>query len=191
MSETYARLIPVLDAVGRLPAALTLPFALPLYLAGRRHLDRSNAYRAYFYLDAALRLSGDRMLAARFAFIRAIVEVGQLDDALVFKRWVDRSIDRQAWINAESRKYLRCYLNGLLPLHWHAIRQEPGEAVDPFSIDFSSVYRRFTVALQINPKLFERFDPGAKVVGRDRNGIPVVLRRRAGGGVPGVQLLGR
>ena len=191
MSEAYARLIPVLDAVGRLPAALTVPFAVPLYLAGRHNLKRGRAYEAYFYLDAALRVSANRMLAARLDLVRVLVELGQLDDALSLKRWVDRSTDRQRWINAESRKYLRCYLNGLLPLHWHAIRQEPGEAINPFSIDFRSVTRRFTVALEINPKLYEQFDPSAKVAGRDRNGIPTVLRGQAGGRVPGVELLGR
>jgi hypothetical protein len=190
MSETYTRLIPVLDAVGRLPAALTLPFAVPLYVAGRRYLKHGRAYEAFFFIDAALRTSGHRMLAARLDFVRVLVEVGQLDDALAMKRWVDRSIDKQAWISAESKKYLRCYLNGLLPLHWHSIRQQPGEAVDPFSIDFRGVSHLFTVTLEINPKLFERFDPCTKVAGRDRNGIPIIVHRRTGG-VPGVQLLSR
>jgi hypothetical protein len=185
MSDTYARLRPLLDVVGKLPRLLTGPVALVLYCLGRGELTAGRPYEALWLLDASYRVSGNRLLIAPFRQIEALVEVGQLDDALELKRWADRAVDRTTMFNDATRKYLHCFLNGLLPLHWHQIRQLPGEAVDPLSIDYKRVPTVFSGAMEINPALVARFVPET-AVHSDVNGIPVLFRPGRDGRAPSV-----
>jgi hypothetical protein len=189
MANTYTLLSPVLDVVGMLPRLLTVPVAGALYYLGKRELANGRPYEAFFLLDASYRVSGNRLLLAQFAQIANLVELGQLDDALELKRWADGAVDRSPLFNDAARRYMRCYLNGLLPLHWHEIRQQPGEAVDPLSIDFKSVPAMISLTLKLNPKLVARFAPGM-TIGSDANGVPVLFRARRDGGVPSVMRSG-
>jgi hypothetical protein len=185
MSQTYKVLEPVLDVVGLLPPLLTVPVTGLLYYLGKRALTGGRPYEAFFLLDASYRVSGNRLLMAQFAQVANLVELGRLDDALALKRWADGAVDRSRVFKGAARKYLHCYLNGLLPLHWHEIRQLPGEAVDPLSIDFKRVPAMVSVAFKLNPELIARFAP-EMTISRDANGVPVLSRIRRDGGVPSV-----
>jgi hypothetical protein len=185
MSQAYKVLEPVLDVVGLLPPLLTVPVTGLLYYLGRWALTGGRPYEAFFLLDASYRVSGNRLLMAQFAQVANLVELGRLDDALELKRWADGAVDRSRVFKGAARRYLHCYLNGLLPLHWHEIRQLPGEAVDPLSIDFKRVPAMVTATMPLNPALVSRYAPGM-TIGNDANGVPVLFRARAGGGVPSV-----
>jgi hypothetical protein len=185
MSDTYTMLRPVLDAVGKLPWLLTVPMAGALYYLGKWELESGRPYEGFYLLDARYRVSGHRMLLAAFAQIAALVELGYLDEALELKRWADAVVGRSRLCSDATRRCVHCYLNGLLPLHWHQIRQVPGEAIDPLSIDFKHVPAIITSVLKLNPALVARFARGMPV-SSDDNGVPVLFRARRDGGVPSV-----
>lgn len=186
MAETYAFLRPLLDALGLLPGLLTLPLSATLLYLGKRSTAGGSAYVAFFLLDAAFRVSGNRLLPAQFAQIANLVELGQLDDALALKRWADGAVERRRTWNAASKRHLRCYLNGLLPLHWHEIRQQPGEEVSPLSIDYRNVPHHISGALKLNPALVARYVPAGTGIRFDENGVPILVPQRSGPAVPSV-----
>ena len=184
MAETYAFLRPLLDALGLLPGLLTLPLSATLLYLGKRSTAGGSAYVAFFLLDAAFRVSGNRLLPAQFAQIANLVELGQLDDALALKRWADGAVERRRTWNAASKRHRDATSTGC----FRSIGTKSGSSRGggkSLSIDYRNV-RTHIWGLKLNLALVARYVPAGTGIRFDENGVPILVPQRSGPAVPSV-----